>query len=184
MEINASDVKKLRDATAAGMMEAKTALVEANGDYDKAIEVLKSRGAAIAAKKSDRVAAEGTISSYIHSGSKIGVLVEVMAETDFVARDERFVAFARDIAIHIAGMKPLYLSEDQVPAEELAAQENPKAYLQEVVLLNQSYVKDPTMTISEFLTSQIAVFKENIKIGKFCRLELGVTKATVSNLEG
>lgn len=181
-EITASEVKRLRDETGAGMMEAKNALVEAGGDYAKAIEVLKAQGAAIAAKKSDRLAADGVVASYVHAGSKIGVLVEVMVETDFVAREESFASFARDIAVHIAGMNPLYVSEDQVPAEELAQQENPKAYLSEVVLLNQPYVKDSSMTVGELINSQVAIFKENIRIGKFCRLELGASKARVCNI--
>jgi elongation factor Ts len=174
MEIKADLVKQLRDMTASGMMEAKQALVEAGGDFDKAVETLKSRGAAIAAKKSERVAANGVVTSYIHAGSKIGVLLEVMVETDFVARDEKFVAFARDVAVHIAGMNPKYVTAEEVPADELAEQSDQKAYLNEVVLLNQSFVKDSSKTVGDLLNEQIAFFKENIKIGRFVRLELGV----------
>lgn len=154
MEIKAEIVKKLRDITSSGMMEAKGALVEANGDYDKAVEILKARGAAIAAKKSERVAANGIVASYIHAGSKIGVLVEVMVETDFVARDEKFAAFAREIAVHIAGMDPKDNDE----------------------LLAQPFVKDPSKTVQDLLNEEISFFKENIKIGRFVRMELGVVE--------
>lgn len=152
MEIKAEVVKQLRDMTASGMMEAKQALSETGGDFDKAVELLKARGASIAAKKADRVAANGVVASYIHAGNKIGVLVEVMVETDFVARDEKFVAFARDIAVHIAGMDPKDNDE----------------------LLTQPFVKDPNKTVGDLLNEQIAFFKENIKIGRFVRMELGV----------
>jgi len=152
MEIKAEVVKQLRDLTASGMMEAKQALIEAGGDYDKAVEILKARGASIAAKKAERVAANGIVASYIHAGSKIGVLVEVMVETDFVARDEKFAAFARDIAVHIAGMNP-------ADAEEL---------------MSQPFVKDPSKTVGDLLNEHISFFKENIKIGRFIRMELGV----------
>ncbi|MFA5009921.1 MAG: translation elongation factor Ts [Patescibacteria group bacterium] len=173
MEIKADLVKQLRDLTGSGMMEAKQALVEASGDYDKAVEILKARGASIAAKKAERVAANGVVASYIHAGSKIGVLVEVMVETDFVARDERFVAFARDLAVHIAGMNPKYVLEADVPADELSAQDDKQTYLKEAVLLNQSFVKDSSKTVEDLLNEQIAFFKENIKIGRFVRMELG-----------
>lgn len=152
MEIKAELVKKLRDLTSAGMMEAKQALLEAGADFDKAVELLKARGAAIAAKKAERVAANGIVASYVHTGSKIGVLVEVMVETDFVARDEKFVAFAKDLAIHIAGMNPADIEE----------------------LMSQPFVKDPSITVADLLNEQVAFFKENIKIGRFVRMELGV----------
>ncbi len=152
MEIKAELVKKLRDLTSAGMMEAKQALMEAGGDFDKAVELLKARGAAIAAKKAERIAANGIVASYVHIGSKIGVLVEVMVETDFVARDEKFVTFAKDLAIHIAGMNPANLEE----------------------LMSQPFVKDPSITVADLLNEQVAHFKENIKIGRFVRMELGV----------
>ena len=154
MEIKAEVVKQLRDLAGSGMMEAKQALVEAVGDFDKAVEILKARGASIAAKKAERVATNGVVSSYIHAGSKIGVLVEVMVETDFVARDEKFVVFAREIAVHIAGMDPKDNDE----------------------LLAQPFVKDPSKTVNDLVNDQIAFFKENIKIGRFVRMELGATE--------
>ncbi len=167
MQINATDVKKLRDLTGFGMMEVKRALEEAAGDVAKATEVLQARGAEIAASKSERVAANGVVASYIHTGSKVGVLVEVMVETDFVARDEKFVEFANQIAMHIAGMAPKCVS-----AEELAADE--KAQAKELALLEQPFVLDNSKTVGQLLTEQIANFKENIQIGRFVRFELGV----------
>lgn len=174
MEIKAEQVKELREVTAAGMMEAKQALIDAEGNFDKAVEILKARGASIAAKKSERVAANGVVAAYVHAGNKIGVLVELMVETDFVARDEKFYAFARELAVHIAGMAPKYATEADVPQDELADQADPKAYLKEVVLVNQPFVKDPDKTVGELLNEQIAYFKENIKVGRFVRMELGV----------
>ncbi len=168
MEISAQDVKTLRDVSGAGMMEAKKALVEAGGDMEKAKEVLRARGAEIAASKSDRGTGNGVIASYIHTGSRVGVLVEVFVETDFVARDEKFVAFANQLALHIAGMKPEYTSEEEVPADK-------KAEAKDLVLMNQPFVLDPSKTVGELLTEQIANFKENIKIGRFTRFELGGT---------
>lgn len=177
MEIKAETVKQLRDLTGAGMMEAKNALIEAGGDHDKAVEILKARGAAIAAKKANRVAANGVVASYVHTGNKLGVLVEVLVETDFVARNERFISFARDIAIHIAGMNPKYGLPEDVPADELARQEDKQAYLNEVVLVNQPFVKDPNKTAGDLLNEQIAHFKENIRIGRFVRIELGIKES-------
>lgn len=166
MEISANDVKNLRDMTGAGMMEAKKALVEANGDVEKAVAVLRERGAAIAASKSDRVAANGVVTSYIHAGNKIGVLVEVLVETDFVARDERFVEFSKQIAVHIAGMNPKCVSADDLDESE-------KASARDLALLEQPFVLDPSKTVGQLVTEQIANFKENIKIGRFTRFELG-----------
>ena len=154
--------------TGFGMMEAKRALEEAGGDMNKATEVLRARGAEIAASKSERVAANGVIASYIHTGNKVGVLVEVMVETDFVARDEKFVEFARQVAMHIAGMNPKYLS-----AEELTAEEAGQAA--DLALLDQPFVLDPSKTVGGLVNEQIANFKENIQIGRFVRFELGVT---------
>lgn len=166
MEISAADVKKLRDMTGSGMMEAKKALTEAGGDFDKAIEVLRERGAKIAASKSDRVAANGVVGSYVHTGNRVAVLVEVMVETDFVARDEKFIEFANKLAMHIAGMSPKYLTADQLSADE-------KGQEKELALMSQPFVLDNDKTVDEYVTEQIANFKENIQIGKFCRFELG-----------
>jgi len=173
MNITAADVKKLRDATGAGMMEAKRALIDTKGNFDKAVKILKTRGAAIAAKKSERSTANGVIGSYVHTGNKVGALVEVNVETDFVAKDEKFVAFARNLAIHIAGMNPKYMSADNVPQAELKKQDNADAYISEVCLLAQPYVKDLSKTIEDLLNEQVAEFKENIQIKRFVRFELG-----------
>lgn len=168
MTITAEDVKKLRDMTGAGMMEAKSALTEANGDFDQAIAVLKSRGAAIAEKKADRVAANGVIATYVHTGSKLAVLVEVLVETDFVARDEKFVTFANQIAMHIAGMNPKYLNAEDVSDEDKG--EN----LGDIVLLKQPFLLDNSKTVEDVMNDMIAQFKENIKIGRFVRMEMGI----------
>ena len=174
MEIKATDVKNLRDMTGAGMMDAKKALAEAEGNLDKAKEILKERGATIAAQKAERVVAHGVVSSYVHIGNKIGVLVEVNVETDFVARDERFISFARDIAVHVAGMNPKYISTDEVPASELAEADDKDAYIKEVCLVEQPYVKNSSMTVQQLVQEQVAHFKENIQIRRFVRFELGV----------
>lgn len=173
MSIGAKDVKKLRDMTGAGMMEAKNALVEVKGDFDKAITILEERGAAIAAKKSARSAANGVIGSYIHTGNRIGAIVEVNVETDFVSKDKKFVTFANDLAMHIAGMNPLYVTEEEIPTAELKKQDDANNYVKEVVLMKQSYVKDSTLTVEDFVNKQIADFKENIQVKRFVRLELG-----------
>lgn len=173
MEIKAEIVKKLRDETGAGMMDAKQALAETGGDFEKAIDVLKARGATIAAKKTERATTNGVIAAYVHAGNKIGTLVEVLVETDFVARNERFITFARELAIHVAGMNPKYVLPEEVPAEELAEQADKEAYLAEVVLLKQPFVKDQGRTVEDVLHEQIGHFKENIKIGRFVRMELG-----------
>src|SRR3989344_3396077 len=158
MEIKATDVKNLRDMTGAGMMDAKKALAEAEGNLDKAKEILKERGATIAAQKAERVVAHGVVSSYVHIGNKIGVLVEVNVETDFVARDERFISFARDIAVHVAGMNPKYISADEVPASELAEADDKDAYIKEVCLVEQPYVKNSSMTVQQLVQEQVSHF--------------------------
>lgn len=173
MEIKADQVKELREITSSGMMEAKNALVEAGGDMEKAKAILKERGAKIAEKKSDRAAANGVVATYIHTGNRIGVLVEVKVETDFVAKDDKFKEFANNLAMHIAGMSPKYVRVEDVPADELAAQSDSESYISEVVLLKQSYVKDPSLTVEDYLNEQVAHFKENIQIGHFVRFDLG-----------
>ena len=176
MEIKAAQVKELRDITNSGMMEAKKALVEAGGDMEKAKDILKKRGASIAEKKADRNAANGVVASYIHMGNRIGVLVEAKVETDFVAKDKKFQEFANNLAMHIAGMNPRYLNVDDIPAAELKKQDDKDAYIKEVVLLKQSYVKDQSLTVEDYLNEQIAHFKENIQIGHFARFDLGESK--------
>ena len=194
--ITASQVKELRDRTGAGMMDCKAALTEAGGDVDKAIDILRVKGQAQAAKRGDRVASEGQVASYIHAGGKIGVLVEVNCETDFVARNEDFQAFTRDVAMQIAAMNPQFvrveeISEDVISRERevlmAKAKESgkPEAMLakivdgqiskfkKEICLLDQPFVKNPDKTIHDLQQDLIAKIGENIKIRRFTRFELG-----------
>ncbi len=195
--ITAQDVKALRERTGAAMMACKNALTETGGDIDKAVELLRARGAAQAAKRSGREAAEGTVQAYIHSNGKIGVLVELDCETDFVARNDQFVAFARDLALHISWAAPLAISEDELPpadrerelriATEQAAErpENVRErfvkgkldkWLDEVVLLRQKHVnadKYENQTIEQIRARLAADTGENVVIRRFTRFEVG-----------
>jgi elongation factor Ts len=193
--LNIEDIKKLREATGAGMMDAKAALEEAKGDYDKAVAVLRKKGLAKAAKKAERTAGVGVIESYVHGG-KIGVLVEVNCETDFVARTDDFKEFTRDVALHIAASNPSYVSSEDIPEDELnkekdlikeevAASGKPaehaekivegklSKWYEEVCLLNQPFVKDPNQTIEQLRQALVAKLGENIVISRFKRLEVG-----------
>ncbi|NLX69390.1 MAG: translation elongation factor Ts [Clostridiales bacterium] len=194
--ITASMVKELRERTGAGMMDCKKALQDANGDIEKAIELLRERGLAAAAKKTGRIAAEGIVDSYIHFGGKIGVLVEVNCETDFVAKTDDFKSFVRDIAMHIAAANPQYLSRDDVPQEVVEKEREilriqtlnegkPEKivdkivdgrinkFYKEVCLLEQPYVRDPDKTVQDVVMETIAKFGENINIRRFTRYEMG-----------
>jgi elongation factor Ts len=197
MTISATDVKALRDRTGAGMMECKGALQEANGDIEKAIEILRVRGQAKAAKRGERQAAEGVIGHYVHSNDRIGVLVEVNCETDFVARNEEFKQFAGDVALHVAAAAPLWVSEDDVPADvkeaELQifaqqAEDKPEhvrskiaegklgKWLEEVVLLDQPHVnaeKYEGRTIDQIRAELGAKTGENVVIRRFARFAIG-----------
>ena len=197
VEISAKDVKALRDRTGAGMMDCKAALTEAGGDVDKAIEILRVKGQAQAAKRGERVASEGAVGSYIHSTGKIGVLVEVDCETDFVARNEDFKEFVREVALHIAAANPHYVSEDDVSEEARAAeirvfeeqaadkpeQARPKIvegklrkWLEEVVLHNQTHVnseKHEGKTIEQLRQEIAAKTGENVVIRRFTRYAVG-----------
>jgi elongation factor Ts len=197
MSIAATDVKALRDRTGAGMMECKGALQEANGDIDRAIEILRVKGQAKAAKRGEREAAEGAIGHYVHSNDRIGVIVEVNCETDFVARNEEFKQFARDVALHIAAAAPRWVSEDDVPAElkeaELQifaqqAEDKPEhvrskiaegklgKWLEEVVLLDQPHVnadKYEGRTIGQIRAELAAKTGENVVIRRFARFAIG-----------
>ncbi len=195
MAISAGDVAKLREMSGAGMMDAKRALEEAGGDMEKAIDALRVAGAAKAAKKSDRVTAEGKVFAYTH-GDKLAVLVEVMCETDFVARNEKFIAFGQDLAMHIAASAPQYVSRDQVPAEvverekavyrEQLSQEGKPAemiekildgkmnkFFADICLLEQQFIKDDEKTIQALLTENITSIGENLRIGRMVRMQLG-----------
>jgi elongation factor Ts len=196
-DVSASDVKALRDRTGAGMMDSKQALVEANGDVEKAVEILRVKGQAQAAKRGERTAAEGVVQSYLHHNGRIGVLVEVDCETDFVARSADFQEFARDVASHIAAAAPLYVSEEEVPEEERVAEarifeeqasDKPeevrakvaegrlRKWLGEVVLLNQPHVhadKHEGRTIEELRAQTAAKTGENVVIRRFARFVVG-----------
>lgn len=193
--ISAGQVKALRDQTGAGMMECKQALKEAGGDADKAVKLLRERGAASAAKKSTRQTSEGRIGSYIHAGGKIGVMVEISCETDFVARTPEFQEFLDEIAMQIAASNPAYLSREEVPPDRVAEerailekQVDPKkppqirekivdgklnSFYEQICLLDQIYVRDSKKTIQTLLTEKIATLKENIRIRRFARFALG-----------
>ena len=195
-QISASDVKKLREMSGVGMMDCKKALVECDGDMEKAAEYLREKGLATAVKKSGRIAAEGVVGSYIHMGGKIGVLVEINCETDFVAKTDEFQTFVKDIAMHIAAANPQYVSEAEVEPsviekerEILTAQAlnegkpekvvekmvegRIKKFLKEIRLLDQPFVKDPDKTIKDLVTEKIATIGENISIRRFTRYQMG-----------
>jgi len=196
MAVSVDDIKKLKDLTGVGLGDAKTALVEADGDFDKALEEMRKKGLTKAEKKADREAREGVIDSYVHGG-RIGVLVEVNCETDFVARTDGFKEFAHQIALQVASMAPEYVSEDEIPAEELervrsealasdTLKNKPadiaekivdgqvKKYFADKVLLSQNYIMDDSQTVEQFLKENIAKTGENIIIRRFKRIELGV----------
>jgi elongation factor Ts len=196
MEISSELIKDLRQRTGAGVMDCKTALRESKGDMEGAIDYLRRKGLAAAAKRAGRIATEGLVSSYIHAGGKIGVLVEINCETDFVARTEDFQAFVKNMAMHIAATSPQYVSRDQVPPSvverekgiyRIQAQDAKKPekviekimegklerFFAEVCLLEQTYIKDPDVTVKEVLDSLIAKMGENIAIRRFARFQLG-----------
>jgi len=196
MQITAQMVKELRERTGAGMMDCKKALVETEGDLDKAVDLLRKKGVAAAEKKAGRVAAEGAVGSYIHAGGKIGVLVEVNCETDFVARTDDFQSLVKDIAMHIAAANPRFVVREEVntavldrereifreQAVESGKPENVvdrivdgkiEKFYGEAVLLEQAFVKNPDVTIQQMLTEAVAKMGENIQIRRFSRFVLG-----------
>ncbi len=195
MAVTAAQVKELRDMTGAGIMDCKKVLMEVDGDIKKAVETLRERGIAKAAKKAGRIASEGLVEAYIHNG-KYGAMVEVNSETDFVSKNEEFRTFVRDVAMHIAASNPLYVSREEVPENVINSEKEiikaqamnegkPEAiaekmvegrinkYLAEICLLDQPFVKDPDKTIGELLTEKIATIGENIVIRRFVRFERG-----------
>lgn len=172
MTISAADIKELREMTSCGVMECKKALEETNGDKAKAVEVLRKRGLELAAKKGARTTNEGRIEAYIHSGAKIGVIVEVNCETDFVAKNDDFTAFTKDLAMHIAALSPRYVQAEDIPQAELDEQSDPKAYVKEQVLLEQPFIRDPKLSIQEKLNNLIASIGENICIRRFIRYKV------------
>lgn len=199
-EIKENPVMALRQKTGAGMVDCKSALVEANGNIEQAIEILRKKGMATADKKSGRITAEGAVGSYIHMGGKVGVMVEINCESDFVARGEEFQQLVKDVAMHIAASDPQYVRRDEVPSEVLDKEReilrdqlkndeknaNKPAevldkiiegrinkFYEENVLLDQAFVKDPSKTIGELVTEKIASIKENITVRRFTRYKMG-----------
>ena len=196
MSVTAAMVNELRKATGAGLMDCKRALTETAGDHEKAIDYLRTKGLAAASKKAGRVATEGAVGSYIHAGGKIGVLVEVNCETDFVAKNENFQAFVRDIGMHIAAANPLYVRREEVPAELIEREKDiyrakakesgkPDAIIEKILdgqinkfysdicLLEQPYVKDPDKTVQTYLNETIATIGENMSVRRFAKFVLG-----------
>lgn len=194
--VTAGMVKELRERTGAGMMDCKRALAETNGDMEKAIEFLREKGLAAAAKKAGRIAAEGTVASYIHGGGRVGVLVEINCETDFVAKTDQFQELAKDVAMHIAASKPEYVSREEVSAEVVEKEKQilraqalnegkpenivdkmvvgrVEKFYKEVCLLEQPFVKNPDQTVEEMVQEKIAKIGENISIRRFVRYEMG-----------
>ena len=199
-DVTASAVKSLREKTGAGMVDCKNALVVANGDEPQAIEILRKKGMATASKKAGRMTAEGAVGSYIHMGGKVGVLVEINCESDFVARGEEFQQLVKDVAMHIAASDPRFANRDEVPAGELDKEReilreqlknDPKnagkpddvlnkiiegrlnKFYEENVLVDQPFVKDPSKTIGELVAEKIASIKENITVRRFTRYKMG-----------
>lgn len=199
-EIKASAVMALRTKTGAGMMECKSALTEANGNEEAAIEILRKKGAATADKKASRVTAEGVVGSYIHMGGKVGVMVEVNCESDFVARGEEFNQLVKDVAMHIAALDPKYVNRDEVPADVIGKEReilfeqlknDPKnankpedvlnkiiegrlnKFYEDCVLLDQPFVKEPSKTIGDLVKEKVAAIKENISVRRFTRYKMG-----------
>ena len=195
MKITAQMIKELREITSAGMMDCKKALAETDGDLEKAIDFLREKGLASAAKKSSRIAAEGLVDSYIHGG-RIGVLIEVNSETDFVSKNEEFKAFVRDMAMQVAAANPKYVTREEVPAEQVEHEKNVlreqalnegkpekivekmvegrlEKFYEEIVLLDQKFIKDSDKKVKDILNDLIAKIGENIKIRRFVRFEVG-----------
>ncbi len=196
MKITSQMVKELRDKTSAGMMDCKKALGETDGDMEKAVDLLRQKGLAVAAKRAGRATSEGVVATYIHAGGKLGVMVEVGCETDFVAKNESFMEFAKDIAMHIAAVNPVGVTREDIPEEVIAREK--EIYVQqaldsgkpenivekmvsgkldkfigEICLLEQKFVKDPDLTIQDKLNEIVASMGENISIKRFARFQVG-----------
>lgn len=201
MNITSEMVKDLRVRTGAGMMDCKEALAAANGDFEKAIDYLRKKGMSAATKRSSKAAKDGTIASYIHMGGKIGVLVEVNCETDFVAKTEDFQVMARDIAMHVAASNPVYVRADEISPEtlerekaiyreQLKAEKKPekiwdkiiegklKKYYEDVCLVDQNFIKNTDITVGTLVSNMIAKTGENIVVRRFARFQLGVDQAS------
>ncbi len=196
MAITSQMVKELRDKTQAGMMDCKKALNETNGDMEKAVDLLRQKGLAVAAKRAGRATSEGVVETYIHAGGKLGVMVEVGCETDFVAKNDDFVTFAKDIAMHIAAASPVGITREEIPEAVIAREK--EIYIQqaidsgkpqniaekmvtgkiekfigEITLLDQKFVKNPDLTVQDLLNEIVAKMGENISIKRFARFQVG-----------
>ena len=180
MATTTDDIKRLREETSCGVIDCKKALEEAKGNFNKAKELLRKRGLEMAAKNSHRTAKEGRVEGYIHNGNKIGVVVEVNCETDFVARSEDFCKFTRDVAIHIAALNPKYIKKEDVPADVLAREADKEAYIKANCLLAQAYVKDPSKNVQDLLNELVAKIGENIVVGRSCPLQSRRVKYSLS----
>jgi len=206
MPVTTEDIKQLREATGAGILNCRSALEEANNDFDKAVDLLREKGLAAASKRANREASEGYVELYSHGDGRVGVLVEVNCETDFVGRSEDFRKFTHEVALQIAAASPLYICEEDIPEETLAHEEKiataraneegkpekiiPKiveGYLKkfkdEVVLLRQAYIRDESLTIQDLINENVASMGENIIIRRFARYELGETSTANSETE-
>lgn len=200
MAVTTEDIKKLREATGAGILDCRNALEQTGSDFDKALDILREKGLAIAGKRADRVASEGIVELYSHGGGRVGVMVEVNCETDFVGRSEEFRTFAHEVALQIAATSPLYIKEDDIPASVLEHEESiakarakeegkpeniiPKIvegymnkFKDEVVLMRQPYIRDESVTIAAMLNQKIAATGENIIVRRFARYALGEESA-------
>ena len=198
MAIAATQVKALRDKTGAGFMDCKSALTEADGDLEKAVTILRTRGQARAAKRSGRTTSQGLVGTYIHAGGQVGVLVEAGCESDFVARTDEFQQLVREVAMHIAAANPVYVTRDQVPSEDVERERTIfrgqfegsnkpaevidkivegklNSYYQQVVLLDQPSIRDPKTSIGDLVTAAIAKLGENISIVRYARFKVGET---------
>lgn len=196
MKITSQMVKELRDKTNAGMMDCKKALTETEGDMEKSVDLLRQKGLAVAQKRADRSTSQGVVESYIHAGSKLGVLVEVGCETDFVAKTDDFIAFAKDIAMHVAASSPLAVTREEVPADivdrereiyKAQALDSGKPenivdkivggkidkYISEIALMEQKFVKNPDLSVQDLLNELIVKMGENISIKRFARFQVG-----------
>jgi elongation factor Ts len=173
MNISVEAIKELRNLTSASMAECKKALVETHGDVAKGVVLLRKRGLEIAAKKGERNAKEGRIEAYVHHGNKVGVLLEVNCETDFVAKNPDFAQFTKDLVLHITASSPVYIQKEDVPADVLAQQEDKEKYYKEHCLLEQVFVKDPSMTVKDYLGSIVSKMGEKIVIHRFSRYKIG-----------
>ncbi|MEJ2033390.1 MAG: translation elongation factor Ts [Deltaproteobacteria bacterium] len=196
MAITSAMVKELRDKTNAGMMDCKKALTETGGDMEKAVDLLRQKGLAVAQKRAGRATSEGTIQTYIHAGGKLGVMVEVGCETDFVAKTDSFVDFAKNVAMHIAAVNPVAIAREEIPTDLVAREQEisqkqaldsgkpenivdkivsgkMEKFYSEVSLLEQNYVKNPDVSIQDLLNELVASLGENISIKRFCRFQVG-----------